>query len=161
MLAERALKQWGAAATIEEWWEYAYRRSWIEEHTPGRCRLTDTGRQGLEKLRQDSAGIDPAELAKGLLRWIAPTAAVVVTAYVSSRHDGTVAAILLIGIAVALMLFIAAPLVKLLDGPLDRLVARRACRWLEDEDLWFARRAPAGSRAERVYGPGEATAPGA
>jgi hypothetical protein len=160
VLAERALKRWDAAATIEEWWEYAYRRSWIDEHTPGRCRVTDVGREGLEKLRQASAGTDPAELAKGLLRWIAPTGAVVVTAYVSSKHDGAVAAVLLIGIAVAVMLFIAAPLVKMLDGPLDRLVARRACKWLEDQELWFAKRAPAASRADRVYGPGEATAPG-
>jgi len=159
-LAERPLKATAGAATIEEWWEYAYRRSWIEEHTPGRCRLTDVGREGLARLRRSNAGTDPAELAKGLLKWIAPTGAVLATAYASSRHDGALAAILLIGMAVAVLLFIAAPLVKLLDGPLDRLIARRACRWLEDRELRFARRAPVGRRADRVYGPGQSTATG-
>lgn len=160
LLAERPLKNRGSPAAIEEWWEYAYRRSWIEEHTPERCRMTDVGREGLEKLRQSSAGTDPAELGKGLLKWIAPTGAVAVTAYLSNKQDGAVAAILLIGLAVAAMLFLAAPLVKLLGGPLDRSVARRACMWLEDRDLLLAKRMRPGSRAERVYAPGDSTAPG-
>jgi len=160
VLAQRPLKSRATPATVEEWWEYAYRRSWIEEHTSGRCRVTDRGREELEKLRQSTAAPDPAEMARALLRWLAPAVAVVVTAYLSNKHQEAAATILVIGIVVAVMLFIAAPFARLFDAPLDRSVARRACRWLEDEPVLFGARVEPGKRADRAYPPGEMSAPG-
>jgi hypothetical protein len=161
VLAQRRLKVRGAAGTIEEWWEYAYRRSWIEEHTPGRCRLTSMGRQDLEKLRKTNAVTDPAEVAKAILRWVAPGGSLLlIVALVVERHPTVAATILIIAIAAAVMLFIAAPSIRLLDRWLDRSVARRACRWLEDEHVRFGPPVEPGTRASRIYPPSETAAPG-
>jgi hypothetical protein len=55
------LRDRASRKTIEEWWEYAKRRSWIEEHGPGRWRVTSLGREEVREIRRRIAQPDPLE----------------------------------------------------------------------------------------------------
>jgi len=51
-MSAEPLRQQASRETIEEWWEYAQRRGWLEEHEAGRCRLTNLGREEVREIRR-------------------------------------------------------------------------------------------------------------
>jgi hypothetical protein len=129
-LAVRPLKGRASRATIDEWWEYAHRRGWLEEYGTGRRRLTSVARADLHARRQRVAGPDPAEWAKTLVAWTV-AGAIGAATYLSGRYGTVWIAILIVCVTVAIALFIASPIVRAFDRPSDRWIARRACDWLD------------------------------
>jgi hypothetical protein len=160
--ASRPLKNRATRSTIEEWWEYAFRRGWLEEHAGGRCRLAAACREDLRTIRAGDQWLDPAHIATAIARWVLPAGALGATGYLSGSHPGAVVVILVVGIGLTIGLFLTAPLVRVYNRRLERQTARRACDWLEDRPVRFAAAAPAAgeARTARLYGPGERSAPG-
>ncbi len=152
-MAVHPLKDRASRATIEEWWEYAHRRSWLEKDQTGRCRLTSTGLEDLRTRREDLEGPDPAKLAKALMRWTLAGGAIAAAGYLSGRYGTVWIAVLAICITVALLLFIASPIVRAADRPTDRWAARRACDCLDGRRTkWWARQHPATTgEVRRLY----------
>jgi len=147
--------------TIEEWWEYTYRRSWIEEHGHDRCRLTTLGHADLHAGRQRSAGIDPLVVANGILKWLLPAGALGATILLTARYPRFAFTTLTIAVGVALGLILLSPAVRWFDRILDRQDARRACDWLDDRRVRLVRDAASSThRATRLYGFGDRTARG-
>jgi hypothetical protein len=158
---KQPLRGRASPATIDEWWEYAYRRSWIEEHGDRRCRLTTSGLSGLHARRQRDAGIDQAGLGRAILKWVLPASTVGATAYLAGRFPASTASILLVAVGVAVGLILLAPLMRRFDQIMTRQEARRACDWLDDRYVWRIRGGarPTGP-AERLYGDNDRSAPG-
>lgn len=130
--------------TIEEWWEYAHRRSWLEEYGTGRRRLTSLGRADVRELRQRISGPDPAEGGKTIIRRALPAGAIGAAALLSGNYLTIGIAIVAVCVTLALMFFIAAPIGRLMDRPMDRWIARRACDWLDGRRVrWWIRQHPA------------------
>jgi hypothetical protein len=73
--------------TISEWWEYTYRRGWLEEHGAGRCRLTQAAEDGLRAARRRESGPDYMIWAAGLIRWVAAAGLIGTLAVLSQRRD--------------------------------------------------------------------------
>lgn len=143
-MAVRPLKDRASRATIEEWWEYAHRRSWLEKDGTGRCRLTSTGQEDLRMRRQDVEGPDPAEWAKTLMRWTLTGGAIGGAGYLGGRYGTAWIAVLAVCVTVALLLLIASPVVRAADRPTDRWAARRACDCLDGRRAgWWTRQHPA------------------
>lgn len=130
-MAARPLKERASRETIEEWWEYATRRGWLEECGADRCRLTAFARERLEARRQYVRSPDPSEWAKALVRWTLPAGALGAAGYLSDRYATAWLAVLMVCVTIALMLFVLAPVVYAVDKPSDRWLARRACDWLD------------------------------
>jgi hypothetical protein len=151
-MAARPLKGQVSRETIEEWWEYAHRRGWLEEYDSRSRRLTSTAKADLHARRQRVAAPDPAEWAKTLLRW---TVAGVIGAatYLSGRYGAVWIAILIICVTVAVALFIASPIVRAFDRSSDRWLACRACDWLDGRRiaLSISARSAVGGEVCRLY----------
>jgi hypothetical protein len=159
--AKRPLHDRGSPATVAEWWEYTYRRSWIEEHGDGRCRLTTIGLLGLHARRRRDAGIDQAVLGRAILNWVLPASAVGATAYLAGRFPASTVSILIVAIGVAACLILVAPLMRRLDQTLSRQDACRACDWLDNRYVWRMRGgAKPADLAMRLYRDSERSAPG-
>jgi hypothetical protein len=160
-LAVQPLRGRGSSATIEEWWEYTYRRGWIEEHGDKRCRLTATGLSGLHARRQSDAVIDHGDLGRAILKWLLPVGAVGASAYVAGRYPASTSVIVTIVFGVAVCLILVAPLMRWVDRVMARQEARRACDWLDGRSVSLAR---GGARpthpAERLYRDDDRSAPG-
>lgn len=143
-MAKRRLDGRASRATIEEWWEYAHRRSWLEEHGTSRCRLSSIGRVDIRELRQRISGPDPADWARTLMRWALPAGAIGAAVLLSDKNLAIGLAIVALCVIVALMFFIAAPIARWVDGPMDRWVARLACDCLDGRRVrWWTRQHPA------------------
>ena len=121
-MAAHPLKGRASRATIEEWWEYAHRRCWLEQHVADRYRLTSIGREELRVRREDVDGPDLAEWAKTIVRWTLAGGAIGAAGYLSGKYGTVWLAVLGVCIAIALLLFIAAPFARLFDRPADRWV---------------------------------------
>lgn len=119
-MAKRPLDGRASRATIEEWWEYAHRRSWLEEHGTSRCQLSSIGRADMRELRQRISGPDPADWARTLMRWALPAGAIGAAVLLSDKNLAIGLAIVAVCVIVALMFFIAAPIARWADGPMDR-----------------------------------------
>jgi hypothetical protein len=152
-MAARPLDCLASRATIEEWWEYAHRRSWLEEHGTGRCRLTSTGRKDLRVHREYIEGPDPADWAKTLMGWTLAGGAIGAAGYLSGKSGKLWIAILAVCLIVALLLFVASPIARAADRPMDRWLARRACDCLDGRrGEWWRRRHPAvEGEVQRLY----------
>ncbi len=143
-MAARPLDGLASRATIEEWWEYAHRRSWLEVHGTGRCRLTRTGRKELRMRRESVDGPDLADWAKTLMGWTLAGGAIGAASYLSGKSGKLWIAILAVCLIVALLLFVASPIARAADRPADRWFARRACDWLDGRPVrWSIRQHPA------------------
>lgn len=160
-LAARPLKGRQTQEIVEEWWEYSYRRGWIEQHGDNRGLLSTIGRDGVHARRQSDAGYDPATLAKGILRWLLPAGTLYATGYLSHTYPKAVVAIVVVGIGVAVGLLLASPILAWGDRVIDRQGARRACDWLEDRPVRFAKdQADPANPSTRLYRPSDRSAPG-
>jgi hypothetical protein len=130
-MATRPLGGRASRATIEEWWEYALRRSWLEEHGTGRWRLTSLGREEVREIRRSVSGPDPLEGAKAVTKWVLAGGAIGVAGYLSGKYGKLWILILAVCLTFALLLFIASPIVRATDRPMERWIARRACDCLD------------------------------
>jgi hypothetical protein len=143
-MAARPLDGLASRATIEEWWEYAHRRSWLEGHGSGRCRLTRTGREDLRVRRESVDGPDLADWAKTLTGWTLAGGAIGVASYLSGKSGELWIAIVAVCLIVAFLLFVASPIARAVDRPMDRWFARRACDCLDGRRAgWWRRGQPA------------------
>ncbi len=160
-LAVQPLRERGSSATIEEWWEYTYRRGWIEEHGDNRCRLTATGLAGLHARRRSDAVIDHGALGRAILKWLLPAGAVGASAYVAGRYPASAAVIVIIVLGVAVGLILVAPVMRWVSRAMARQEARRACDWLDGHAVSLAR---GGARptysVKRLYCDDDRSAPG-
>ncbi len=156
-MAAHPLKDRASRATIEEWWEYAHRRCWLEQHVADRYRLTSIGREELRVRREDVDGPDLAEWAKTIVRWTLAGGAIGAAGYLSGKYGTVWLAVLGVCIAIALLLFIAAPFARLFDRPADRWAARHACGWLDGRPVrwWVRRHAAVEGEVRRLYPPDE------
>jgi hypothetical protein len=160
-LAVQPLHGRASLATIEEWWEYTYRRGWTDEHGDNRCRLTATGLSGLHARRRSDAVIDHGALGRAILKWLLPAGAVGASAYVAGRYPASTAVIVTIIFGVAVCLILVAPLTRWVDRVMARQEARRACDWLDGRSVSLAR---GGARpthsVKRLYCDDDRSAPG-
>lgn len=140
--------------TIEEWWEFAWRRGWLER-AGRRCRLTETARADLRAERERVNSPDPRLLARGLIPIAAGAAGLL------SRNLEVEAAILIVAAAIVVSLLLIAAVLRLIEPPFDRWLARLACdslegrletRRLQTEQTW--------SPPKRLYDPGDFESPG-
>jgi hypothetical protein len=143
-MAVRPLEGLASRTTIDEWWEYAHRRSWLEEHGADRCRLTRTGRKDLRVRRESVDGPDLAEWAKTLAGWTLAGGAIGAASYLSGKSGELWIAIVAVCLIAALLLFVASPVARAIDRPMDRWLARRACDCLDGRRAgWWRRGDPA------------------
>jgi hypothetical protein len=152
-MAARPLEGLASRATIEEWWEYAHRRSWLEEHGTGRCRLTRTGRKDLRVRREDVDGPDLADWAKTLTGWTLAGGAIGAASYLSGKSGELWIAIVAVCLIVALLLLVASPIARAVDRPMDRWFARRACDWLDGRRIrrWIRQHPAVEGEVRRLY----------
>lgn len=127
---ERRVKK----ATIEEWWEFAMRRRWLEPVGP-RWGLTDRAHNDLRTERERVNSPDPKRLAGSVWRWVIPTGLVGATGLASGKYLVLEAAIVVVVGAIILGLLLSAGIQNVLDPPMDRWFARCACDWLEGRPI--------------------------
>lgn len=160
-LAVQPLRGRGSSATIEEWWEYAYRRSWIEEHGDNRCRLTPAGLSGLLARRRSDAMIDLGALGRAILKWLLPAGALGASAYLAGRFPAWAASIVIVAAGIAVCLILTVPPMRWVHRLTARQDARYACDWLDDRYVRLARGGASPTRpAKRLYRDGDRSAPG-
>jgi hypothetical protein len=124
--------------TIQEWWEYSERRSWLEPVGP----LWQLSNKALSDLREEHERVnspDPRHLAGGLARWVIPTSLVGLAGLASGRYLVLEAAILVMAGVIIVSLLLAAGMSRAIERPMDRWLARRACDWLEGHRIRPAR----------------------
>lgn len=139
--------------TIQEWWEYAKRRRWLEE-VGSLWALTERARKELQEEQERVNSPDPKHLASGLARWVIPTSLVGAAGLASGRYLVLQAAILVMAGVIIVGLLLAAATSRATDPSTDRWFARRACDWLEGQPIklaFGANRKPAGFA--RLYTP--------
>jgi hypothetical protein len=134
-LTRRPLAGRASRETLEEWWEYARRRNWLEEPDPGLWRLTDTALRDVQAMRRRTSSPDPMVGANAVVKWALTAGAVGAAALLSGRYLTVWLAILVVCAVIVACLMIAAIVGKLLDPPIDRLVARWACDWLDGRSV--------------------------
>jgi hypothetical protein len=160
-MAIQPLRGRGSSATIEEWWEYAYRRGWIERHGYNRCRLTATGLSGLHARRGSDALIDHAALGRAILKWLLPAGVLGASSYLAGRFPSWTAMIVTIAFGVGVGLILVSPLMKSVNRLMARQEARRACDWLDDRSVFLVRHgASPANPASRLYCDDDRSAPG-
>jgi hypothetical protein len=160
-MAARPLEGRASRETIEEWWEYAHRRSWLEEHETGRWRLTSTARREAHRTRRRVLGPDPVEGAKAIVTWVLPAVTIGAVALLSGKYLTSWMAILVVCATIALSLLIVALVSRFVDPPMDRWIARRACDWLDGRRVvwWIPRLPEVKGEVRRLYHPDQPTAP--
>ena len=78
------------------------------------------------------------------MRWALPAGAIGAAVLLSDKNLAIGLAIVALCVIVALMFFIAAPIARWVDGPMDRWVARLACDCLDGRRVrWWTRQHPA------------------
>lgn len=95
-LADRPFGGRASRETIAEWWEYACRRGWLEEHAAGRSRVSGLGREELHEQRQRASQPDPLVGAKAVTKWVLAVGVVGAAGLLSNKHLTTELAILII-----------------------------------------------------------------
>jgi hypothetical protein len=160
-MAVQPLRGRGSSATVEEWWEYAYRRGWIEQHGDNRCRLTATGLSCLQARRRSDAVIDHAALGRAILKWLLPASALGTSAYLAAGFPAWTAVVVTIAVGVAVGLILVSPLMRPVNRLMARQGARRACDWLDGRSVFLVRGGASPTHpAKRLYCDGDRSAPG-
>ncbi|MFI4989972.1 MAG: hypothetical protein ACHQHO_03545 [Solirubrobacterales bacterium] len=160
-LAVQPLRGRESSATIEEWWEYTYRRGWIEQHGDNRCRLTATGLSGIHARRRSDALIDHGALGRAILKWLLPASAVGASAYLAGKFPASTAPIVVVAVGLAVCLILLAPLMRSVNRVMARQDARRACDWLDGRSVSLARGGASLTHpVKRLYSDGDRSAPG-
>jgi hypothetical protein len=124
-------------ATIEEWWEYAKRRGWLEP-AGSLWRLSDRALGDLREEHERVNSPDPRHLAGGLAHWVIPTSLVGLAGLASGRYLVLEAAILVMVGVIIVSLLLAAGISRAIERPMDRWLARRARDWLEGRPIPLA-----------------------
>lgn len=152
-MADRPFQGRASRETIEEWLEYARRRSWIEEQEGGRWQVTGLGREELHERRRRASQPDPLAGAKAVIKWGLPAGVFASAVVLSGKSLTTAIALLVICGTVALSLLIVALIVWFVDPPLDRWIARRACDWLDGRRvrLWIRQLPAVEGEVRRLY----------
>jgi hypothetical protein len=124
-------------ATIEEWWEYAKRRGWLEPAGP-LWRLSNRALADLHEEHERVNSPDPKHLAGGVARWVLPTSLAGATWLFGAKYLSLDLAVLSLGIVVMIGLLLSAAISRATDPSTDRGLARRACDWLEGRPVPWA-----------------------
>jgi hypothetical protein len=124
-------------ATIEEWWEYAKRRGWLEP-AGSLWRLSDKALADLHEEHERVNSPDPKRLARDTARWVIPTSMAGATWLLGAKYLSLDLAVLSLGIVVIIGLLLSAAISRVTDPPTDRGLARRACDWLEGRPVPWA-----------------------
>jgi hypothetical protein len=120
--------------TIQEWWEFAMRRRWLEQVGP-RWGLTVQARKELQEEQERVNSPDPKHLASGLARWVISTSLVGFAGLATGRYLVLEAAILVMAGVIIVGLLLAAATSRATDPSMDRWFACRACDWLEGRPM--------------------------
>ena len=160
-MAARPLEGRASRETIGEWWEYAHRRSWLEEHGTGRFRLTSTACRGAHSTRRRGLGPDPVAGAGILMKWVLPAIVVGAAGLLSGKYLTPLTGILVVGATIAFSFLIVALISRFAKPPMDRWIARRACDWLDGRRVvWWIPQLPAvNGEVRRLYHPDQPKAP--
>jgi hypothetical protein len=152
-MAGRPFHGGASRETIEEWWEYARRRSWIEEQEGGRWRVSGLGREELHERRRRASQPDPLTGAKAVIKWGLPAGVFASAVVLSGKSLTTGIVLLVICGTIALSLLIVALIVWFVDPPMDRWIARRACDWLDGRRvrLWIRQLPAVEGEVRRLY----------
>lgn len=160
-VSEKPLRGKASRATITEWWEYAYRRGWLEEHGPGRCRLTSTANDDLHATHRREAGPDYLNWAKSLLRWAATAGLFGTVAILTQRNLSVYVTVFVWVMATASALAIGGLITRPIAAWMNCYFARRACDWLDGRRLRVPPLPAVDPGAvRRAYAVGEFCAPG-
>ncbi len=161
-LSAEPLRRCASPQTIEEWWQYAYRRGWLEDHGYECCRLTAFGRAELRDRRERDAWPEPGSIGRAILKWLLPAgAAGTFAVYLSGGLPASVVVIVAAAIVLGIGLIVVSPISRWLDRVAERLVAQHACRWLDDRPVRLARDgADQAVKATRLYGVDDPSPPG-
>lgn len=124
--------------TIQEWWEFAVRRRWLEPVGP-RWGLTERADNDLRAEYERVNSPDPRRLAAGIARWVLPTGLVGAVGLLSAKYLSIDLAIVATAGVIIVSLLLAAAVIQVVRRPTDRWFARRACDWLEGRPIWPAR----------------------
>lgn len=153
-LAARPLNGRASRETIQEWWEYARRRGWLVAHDADRFQLTDVARADLQARHESTSAPNPTEWAKALVKWALPAGAIGAIGYSTGRRATTIVTAVLVCLLIALWLLVLALIIRLIDHPTDRYVARRACDWLDGRcvPLSLTFRSDVRKQVTRLYG---------
>lgn len=89
-LAARPLDGRASRETIQEWWEYAWRRGWLVAHEADRFQLTDLARTEIQARRESLWQPNPFDWAKALAKWTLPAGAIGLAGYWTGK-EGVVA----------------------------------------------------------------------
>jgi hypothetical protein len=152
-MADRPFHGLASRETIEEWWEYACRRSWLEEQEAGRWRVTGLGREELHERRRRASQPDPLAGARAVTKWVLAVGVVGVAGVLSDKYLTTEIAILVVCATIIVALLFVALIVWFVDPPLDRWIARRACDWLDGRrvGLWIRQLPAVEGEVRRLY----------
>jgi hypothetical protein len=146
-------------AIVDQWWEYAWRRGWLEE-AGMRCRLSSVASVDLQAARDRTAGPRWGEWAKAIARWTIAGGVVGLAGILSGKNNLAVAISVLVILGALVVTFaIAEPISRLMDRPFDIWIARQACDWLDGRPVRGSIRSRAHSKPRRLYGNEEFEAP--
>lgn len=113
------------------------RRRWLES-VGSRWGLTERAEGDLRAEQERVNSPDPRHLAGGLARWVIPTSLVGFAGLVSGRYLVLEAAILVMAGAIVATLLLVAGAFRIVEPPMDRWLARRACDGLEGRPVPWA-----------------------
>jgi peptidoglycan/LPS O-acetylase OafA/YrhL len=101
------------------------------------------------------------EGAKAIVKWVLPTVTIGAVAVLSGKYLASWLAILVVCATIALSLLILGLISRVVDPPLDRWIARRACDWLDGRRVvWWIPQLPAvNGEVRRLYHPDEPKTP--
>jgi hypothetical protein len=123
--------------TIQEWWEFAMRRRWLEPVESLRG-LTEKAEHDLRAERERVNSPDPRHLARGVVRWVIPSSLAGATGLLGATYLSIDLAILAVADVVIVGLLLAEAFSRAADPSTDRWLARRPCDWLEGRPVTVA-----------------------
>ena len=123
--------------TIEEWWEYAKRRRWLEP-VGSRWGLTEKAEKDLRAEYERVNSPDTKRLAGHVSRWVIPGSLAGATGLLGAEHLSIELAILAIAGVIIVGLLLSEAFSRATDPSTDRWFARRACDWLEGRPIKLA-----------------------
>lgn len=123
--------------TIQEWWEFAMRRRWLER-VGSLWGLTERAENDLRAEHERANSPDPRRMAGSVARWMI-SSLIGAVGLASGRYLVPGAAILAVAGTIIVSLLLAGAVTRAIEPSLDRWLARRACDWLQGRPIWPAR----------------------
>lgn len=128
---------WVKGETIQEWWEFAMRRRWLEP-VGSLWGLTESADKDLRTERERINSPDPKRLAGSVWRWVVPTGLAGAAGLASGKYLVLEAAILVVVGVIVIGLLLGAAISRATDPSTNRWFALRACDWLEGRPVGWA-----------------------